>query len=319
MPGGSLGDRFRAAREARGSPSRTVSDQVRIRSVYLRRHRGGELEGDRRAPFTSAAFCARTPAFWDSTLKRSSPHSTTRSQPQAHAAGETAAQRPARAERSSQPGSLLHLDRRHRRRAARGIRRLQRPHDASGSRRSRPPSASPAPLESPEPNAVPGRGRRRQALPRLRLRRRLARRAPALRRLPWCCRPRRGSGSPLTAMLALRVRFRPAPARRSMERARWCASATPAASRFSSTARTSANSARSGDVAERAFTLIGVRLATDASFDIVSRIDRQELDNALNQARKEIENRFDFKHSKTSIEADEKKITTRLRRRIEDA
>jgi uncharacterized protein YajQ (UPF0234 family) len=50
-------------------------------------------------------------------------------------------------------------------------------------------------------------------------------------------------------------------------------------------------------------------LPTDASFDIVSRIDRQELDNALNQTRKEIENRFDFKHSKTSIEADEKKIT----------
>ena len=41
----------------------------------------------------------------------------------------------------------------------------------------------------------------------------------------------------------------------------------------------------------------------------MSRIDRQELDNALNAARKEIENRFDFKHSKTSIESDDKKIT----------
>ena len=48
---------------------------------------------------------------------------------------------------------------------------------------------------------------------------------------------------------------------------------------------------------------------SDSSFDIVSRIDRQELDNALNAARKEIENRFDFKHSKTSIESDDKKIT----------
>jgi cyclic-di-GMP-binding protein len=47
----------------------------------------------------------------------------------------------------------------------------------------------------------------------------------------------------------------------------------------------------------------------DASFDVVSRIDDQELDNALNQTRKEIENRFDFKHSKTSIESDGKKIT----------
>jgi hypothetical protein len=50
-------------------------------------------------------------------------------------------------------------------------------------------------------------------------------------------------------------------------------------------------------------------MASESSFDIVSRIDQQELDNALNQARKEIENRFDFKNSKTSIESDSKKIT----------
>ncbi len=50
-------------------------------------------------------------------------------------------------------------------------------------------------------------------------------------------------------------------------------------------------------------------MASESSFDVVSRVDRQELDNALNQARKEIENRFDFKHSKTSIEFDGKKIT----------
>jgi uncharacterized protein YajQ (UPF0234 family) len=50
-------------------------------------------------------------------------------------------------------------------------------------------------------------------------------------------------------------------------------------------------------------------LASESSFDVVSRVDAQELDNALNQARKEIENRFDFKHSKTSIESDGKKIT----------
>lgn len=50
-------------------------------------------------------------------------------------------------------------------------------------------------------------------------------------------------------------------------------------------------------------------MASESSFDVVSRVDRQELDNALNQARKEIENRFDFKHSKTSIESDGKKIT----------
>lgn len=50
-------------------------------------------------------------------------------------------------------------------------------------------------------------------------------------------------------------------------------------------------------------------MASESSFDVVSRVDRQELDNALNQTRKEIENRFDFKHSKTNIEFDGKKIT----------
>jgi hypothetical protein len=50
-------------------------------------------------------------------------------------------------------------------------------------------------------------------------------------------------------------------------------------------------------------------VASESSFDVVSRVDQQELDNALNQTRKEIENRFDFKHSKTNIEFDGKKIT----------
>ena len=50
-------------------------------------------------------------------------------------------------------------------------------------------------------------------------------------------------------------------------------------------------------------------MASEFSFDIVSRVDAQELDNALNQARREIENRFDFKNSKTSIESDGKIIT----------
>jgi uncharacterized protein YajQ (UPF0234 family) len=49
-------------------------------------------------------------------------------------------------------------------------------------------------------------------------------------------------------------------------------------------------------------------LASESSFDVVSRVDKQELDNALNQTRKEIENRFDFKNSKTSIEFDGNKI-----------
>ncbi|OZB82075.1 MAG: YajQ family cyclic di-GMP-binding protein [Microbacterium sp. 14-71-5] len=39
----------------------------------------------------------------------------------------------------------------------------------------------------------------------------------------------------------------------------------------------------------------------DSSFDIVSKVDRQEADNALNQARKEIEQRYDFKGVGASI------------------
>ncbi len=50
-------------------------------------------------------------------------------------------------------------------------------------------------------------------------------------------------------------------------------------------------------------------MASEFSFDVVSKIDRQELDNALNQTRKEIEGRFDFKNSKTEITADDKAIT----------
>lgn len=40
----------------------------------------------------------------------------------------------------------------------------------------------------------------------------------------------------------------------------------------------------------------------DSSFDIVSKVDRQEADNALNQARKEVEQRYDFKGTGASIE-----------------
>ena len=47
------------------------------------------------------------------------------------------------------------------------------------------------------------------------------------------------------------------------------------------------------------------------SFDIVSEVDLQEVDNAVNQANKELAQRYDFKDSKSSIEYDrvEKKIT----------
>jgi len=42
-------------------------------------------------------------------------------------------------------------------------------------------------------------------------------------------------------------------------------------------------------------------LATEHSFDIVCKIDLQEMKNAIDQAEKEIATRFDFKGSKSSI------------------
>jgi hypothetical protein len=39
----------------------------------------------------------------------------------------------------------------------------------------------------------------------------------------------------------------------------------------------------------------------DASFDVVSKVDRQEVDNALNQAAKELAQRFDFRGTNASI------------------
>lgn len=44
------------------------------------------------------------------------------------------------------------------------------------------------------------------------------------------------------------------------------------------------------------------------SFDIVSKLDMQEVDNAVNQARKEIATRYDFRGSKSRIDWDKIKI-----------
>ena len=45
------------------------------------------------------------------------------------------------------------------------------------------------------------------------------------------------------------------------------------------------------------------------SFDIVSEVDKQEVDNALNQARKELATRFDFKGSNAQVVYEKDKIT----------
>jgi uncharacterized protein YajQ (UPF0234 family) len=48
---------------------------------------------------------------------------------------------------------------------------------------------------------------------------------------------------------------------------------------------------------------------SDFSFDIVSKIEKQALEDAINQAQREIATRFDFKNSKSSIEHADMKIT----------
>ena len=53
-------------------------------------------------------------------------------------------------------------------------------------------------------------------------------------------------------------------------------------------------------------------MATTSSFDITSTIDFQEVDNALNQARKEVVQRYDFKGAKADIELSEAEKTLTL-------
>ena len=47
------------------------------------------------------------------------------------------------------------------------------------------------------------------------------------------------------------------------------------------------------------------------SFDVVSEIDRQELRNAIDQAQRELANRFDFKNTNSEIEQNELILTLR--------
>jgi uncharacterized protein YajQ (UPF0234 family) len=47
-------------------------------------------------------------------------------------------------------------------------------------------------------------------------------------------------------------------------------------------------------------------MSTPCSFDVTSNVDLQEVDNAINQARKEVAQRYDFKGAKASIDFDQK-------------
>ncbi len=49
-------------------------------------------------------------------------------------------------------------------------------------------------------------------------------------------------------------------------------------------------------------------MAKDNSFDVVSQVDMQEMDNAVNQVKKEVGQRYDFRGSAASIELDEKSV-----------
>ena len=53
-------------------------------------------------------------------------------------------------------------------------------------------------------------------------------------------------------------------------------------------------------------------MAKDSSFDIVSELDLQEVDNGINQAFKEVVNRYDLKDSKTTIEMDRDESVIRV-------
>jgi uncharacterized protein YajQ (UPF0234 family) len=53
-------------------------------------------------------------------------------------------------------------------------------------------------------------------------------------------------------------------------------------------------------------------MAATYSFDITSTLDLQEVDNAINQARKEVAQRYDFKGSTAAIELDQKANTMTL-------
>lgn len=53
-------------------------------------------------------------------------------------------------------------------------------------------------------------------------------------------------------------------------------------------------------------------MASDYSFDIISKIDLQEIDNAIQQAKKEVDVRFDLKDSNSTLELNKTDNTVKL-------
>src|SRR5215210_325464 len=58
---------------------------------------------------------------------------------------------------------------------------------------------------------------------------------------------------------------------------------------------------RTGPVRRRIYQILAV-MAQSSSFDVTTGVDMQEVDNAVNQAQKEIAQRYDFKGANVSIE-----------------
>ena len=59
-------------------------------------------------------------------------------------------------------------------------------------------------------------------------------------------------------------------------------------------------------------------MASDSTFDVVSKVDSQEVSNALNQAQKEIAQRYDFKGVGAEIDFSGEKILMRVSSKSRD-
>ena len=68
---------------------------------------------------------------------------------------------------------------------------------------------------------------------------------------------------------------------------------------------------RSADATGKHLRIAICTLLAMPSFDIVSEVDRQEVRNAIDQAQREINNRFDFKNTDSSIEQNDLVLTLR--------
>src|SRR5690606_24202660 len=113
---------------------------------------------------------------------------------------------------------------------------------------------------------------------------------------------RAACSSPCSSVSCCSVRSTSCCSRPSGCRWRTCSFRTCSGSSWSGRGWTRVRQHRSGRVPRRRPTderESGVRMP---SFDVSSKVDLQEVDNAVNQARKELGQRYDFKGSKASIE-----------------